>query len=99
MGRRTNSAPGLSLEEITSAPYKYGFVTKVETETFPKGISIKICKEISNKKREPLFLENFRWRGYFLWKKMKTPRWAYFKMPSIRYQNIQCYSVPKTKKN
>lgn len=86
------------LEEIVASPYKYGFKTNIETEEFPKGISIATVKEISKKKDEPAFLRNFRERAFKVWEKMKTPNWAYLNIPSIDYQDIQYYSIPKTKK-
>ena len=86
------------LEEIVTSPYKYGFTTNIETEDFPKGINNQIVKEISNKKKEPLFLRKFRERAYSFWEKMETPDWAYLNIPPIEYQNIQYYSIPKTKK-
>ena len=87
------------LEEIVASPYKYGFKTNIETEEFPKGISIATVKEISKKKDEPAFLRNFRERAFKVWEKMKTPNWAYLNIPSIDYQDIQYYSIPKTKKS
>jgi Fe-S cluster assembly protein SufB len=86
------------LEEIVASPYKYGFTTNIETEDFPKGIDIKTVTDISDKKNEPLFLRKFRERAYMFWEKMKTPDWAYLNIPSIDYQDIQYYSIPKTKK-
>jgi Fe-S cluster assembly protein SufB len=86
------------LEEIVTSPYKYGFTTNIETEDFPKGINNQIVKAISNKKKEPLFLRKFRERAYSFWEKMETPDWAYLNIPPIEYQNIQYYSIPKTKK-
>jgi len=86
------------LEEIVTSPYKYGFTTQIETEDFPKGIDLQIVKDISNKKNEPKFLKKFRERAYLFWEKMKTPYWAYLNIPEIEYQDIQYYSIPKTKK-
>ena len=85
------------LEEIVASPYKYGFKTEIETEEFPKGITMEIVHEISRKKNEPKFLRNFRERAFKIWEKMETPSWAYLKIPSIDYQEIQYYSIPKTK--
>jgi Fe-S cluster assembly protein SufB len=86
------------IKEIVASPYKYGFTTDIETEDFPKGINIQTVHEISRKKEEPSFLLSFRERGFKLWAKMKSPVWAYLNIPSINYQDIQYYSIPKTKK-
>lgn len=87
-----------TLEDIVKSPYKYGFKTEIEVESFEKGIDIKTVQEISKKKNEPKFLLEFRERAFKTWQKMKDPEWAYLNIPKIDYQNIQYYSVPKTKK-
>jgi len=86
------------LNEIISSEYKYGFRTFIETENFPKGLDLETVFTISEKKKEPLFLRNFRARAYKIWQNMETPNWASLNIPEIDYQNIQYYSVPKTKK-
>ena len=86
------------LEEIVTTPYKYGFTTNIETEDFPKGIDIETVRKISEKKDEPEFLLKFRERAFKFWQRMKTPVWAYVNIPTIDYQDIQYYSIPKTKK-
>ena len=86
------------LDDIVTKPYKYGFKTDIETENFPKGINMEIVEEISEKKNEPLFLKKFRRNAFSTWQKMKDPKWAYLNIPPFDYQDIQYYSVPKTKK-
>ena len=86
------------LEEIVASPYKYGFKTEIETEAFPKGLNMQIVKTISKKKSEPAFLKRFRERSFLIWEKMQTPSWVYLDLPAIDYQDIQYYSIPKTKK-
>jgi Fe-S cluster assembly protein SufB len=43
------------LGDIVASPYKFGFRTDIETEEFPKGISLEIINKISDKKNEPEF--------------------------------------------
>jgi Fe-S cluster assembly protein SufB len=86
------------LDAIVTTPYKYGFKTNLETEDFEKGLNTKIIEKISSKKNEPKFLKTFRDKAFASWKKMKSPLWAYLNIPEIDYDNIQYYSVPKTKK-
>jgi Fe-S cluster assembly protein SufB len=86
------------LDTIVTSPYKYGFTTDIETEEFEKGLSAEVVKKISYKKKEPSFLLKFREKAYRSWTKMKDPSWAYLKIPEINYDDIQYYSVPKTKK-
>ena len=39
------------LNEVTSGEYKYGFVTDIETDVIPKGLSEDVVRLISAKKR------------------------------------------------
>lgn len=77
--------------------YKYGFVTDVESESFPKGLTEETVRAISAKKNEPPFLLAFRLRAFEKWKEMKEPAWANIHYPPIDYQNISYYSAPKKK--
>ena len=86
------------LDAIVTSPYKYGFTTNLETEEFEKGLNKEIVEKISFKKDEPQFLRKFRNKAFNSWKKMKSPLWAALDIPEIDYDNIQYYSVPKTKK-
>ena len=98
MAEKQTSKSDTILEEIVTSPYKYGFTTNIETEEFPKGINIQTIRDISSKKDEPDFLLNFRERAFKFWQRTKTPTWAYLDIPNINYQDIQYYSIPKTKK-
>lgn len=88
----------LEIKQVLNQPYKYGFQTDIETEKFPGGISQEIVELISEKKKEPLFLKNFRLKAYQKWQKMKTPNWANLKIGKIDYQDMTYYSIPKPKK-
>jgi Fe-S cluster assembly protein SufB len=85
------------LSEVTKSEYKYGFVTDIETETFPKGLNEKIIRKISSVKKEPDFLLEFRLKAYRHWLKMKMPQWANIKLPEIDFQDIIYYAAPKQK--
>jgi Fe-S cluster assembly protein SufB len=80
-----------------SSEYKYGFVTNVETETLPKGLSEDIVIAISMKKEEPSWLLDFRMKAYRKWREMKEPVWANIHHPPVDYQAITYYSAPKKK--
>lgn len=86
------------LDDFVQNPYKYGFKTNIETESFPKGLNQEIILSICEKKDEPYFLEDFRFKSYQRWKKMEMPNWSSLNIPKIDYQSMQYYSVPKTKK-
>ena len=77
--------------------YKYGFVTDVESESFPKGLTEETVRAISAKKNEPAFMLEFRLKAFQKWKEMKEPEWANVDYPPIDYQDISYYSAPKKK--
>ena len=85
------------LDGIVTSPYKYGFKTSIESESFPKGLNIETVKKITQKKNEPEFLKKFRVRAFNLWEKMESPNWTNLNIPIVDYQDIQYYSIPKTK--
>jgi Fe-S cluster assembly protein SufB len=77
--------------------YKYGFVTNVETESIPKGLSEETVRQISEKKSEPPFMLEFRLKAYKKWLTSTEPTWSNVSYPPIDYQNITYYSAPKKK--
>jgi Fe-S cluster assembly protein SufB len=80
---------------LVNQPYKYGFVTDIETDTIPRGLSEDVIRVISAKKNEPEFMLEFRLKAYRQWLKMTEPDWASVGYPEIDYQNIIYYSAPK----
>ena len=86
------------LNEITEREYQYGFVSDIEADQVPKGLSEDLIRLISQKKKEPAFLLEFRLKAYRHWLKMKEPEWANVHYPAINYQDIVYYSAPKQKK-
>ncbi len=83
---------------LVNQPYKYGFVTDIEADTIPRGLSEDIVRLISAKKNEPEFMLEFRLKAYRQWLKMTEPDWSGLKYPPIDYQNIIYYSAPKQSK-
>jgi Fe-S cluster assembly protein SufB len=90
-----------TIADLTDRAYPYGFVTAVESDSTPPGLSEDIVRLISAKKREPAFMLEWRLRAYRHWATMERaagePRWANIRYPSIDYQNIVYYSAPKTR--
>ncbi|MDX1387477.1 MAG: Fe-S cluster assembly protein SufB, partial [bacterium] len=86
-----------ALKEITSGEYKYGFVTDIDQEKFPKGLNEDIIRMISAKKKEPEWLLEFRLKSYRHWLNMTEPHWANVKYNKINYQDLYYYAAPKTK--
>src|SRR5436853_6047117 len=91
-----SARPNELLEELTRREYAAGFVTAIESETIPKGLSEDVIRLISKKKDEPEFLLEWRLRAYRHWLTMKEPTWAMVHYPAIDYQDIAYYSAPKT---
>lgn len=85
------------LDEVTGSEYKYGFVTDIEMDTSPKGLSEDIVRFISNKKNEPAFLLEFRLKAYKKWLEMTEPEWAHLAYQPVNYQDIIYYAAPKKK--
>lgn len=86
---------GSDLSVLVSQPYRYGFVTDIETEKIAKGLDEDVVRLISSKKKEPEFLLNFRLKAFRTWQRMKEPNWAALGYPKIDYQNIIYYAAPK----
>ncbi len=84
-----------ALDQVVSQPYKYGFVTDVSYEDFPRGLNEDIIRMLSNRKDEPEFMLEFRLKAYQSWLKMKEPKWHNVNYNPIDYQDIIYYSVPK----
>jgi len=84
-----------TVEEIVSQPYKYGFITEIETEKIPKGLNEDVIRLISAKKNEPEFLLQFRLRAYAQWLKMKEPDWSGLTYSKVNYQDLVYYAAPK----
>ena len=87
-----------SVTTLVNQPYKYGFVTDIEADTIPRGLSEDVVRLISAKKNEPEFMLEYRLRAYHQWLKMTEPSWPHVKYPPINYQDIIYYSAPKQKK-
>ncbi len=85
------------LEQITSSEYKYGFVTDIEADEAPKGLSEDTVRFISAKKNEPAWMLEYRLKAYRHWLTMEEPKWPNVEYPPINYQNIIYYSAPKQK--
>jgi Fe-S cluster assembly protein SufB len=76
--------------------YKYGFVTDIESDTAPKGLSEDIVRFISAKKGEPQWLLDWRLKAYRHWLTMPEPQWSKVQFPPIDYQDSYYYSAPKS---
>ncbi|MEO6562194.1 MAG: Fe-S cluster assembly protein SufB [Nitrosospira sp.] len=86
-----------ALQNLVNQPYKHGFVTEIESDVAPRGLSEDTIRLISAKKNEPAWLLEFRLKAYQQWLKMEEPKWPNVKYPKIDFQAISYYSAPKPK--
>src|SRR6202041_3219408 len=77
--------------------YKYGFVTDIEMERAPKGLSEDTVRFISAKKGEPAWMLDWRLEAYRRWLALEEPIWARVDFPRIDYQDSYYYAAPKEK--
>ncbi len=85
-------------KELADQKYRYGFVTEIEEDRVPKGLSEDIIRLISEKKGEPRFMLDWRLKAYRHWLTMQEPTWPNVRYPEIDYQDIVYYSAPKQQK-
>ncbi|MFQ5843358.1 MAG: SufD family Fe-S cluster assembly protein [Planctomycetota bacterium] len=84
-----------AIQERIGQEYKWGFVTDIEADSAPPGLSEEIVRFISKKKEEPEWMTEWRLKAYRGWLKMKEPRWPKVQYPPIDYQAACYYSAPK----
>ncbi|MEX1275792.1 MAG: Fe-S cluster assembly protein SufB [Bacteroidota bacterium] len=87
-----------TLEQLANQEYKWGFVTDIEADTAPRGLTEETVRFISAKKNEPAWLLEWRLKSYRHWLTMEEPRWPNVRYEKIDYQDMIYYSAPKQKK-
>ena len=85
-----------SIDTLVNREYQYGFVTDVEADTIPPGLSEAVIRLISAKKEEPQWLLAWRLKAYRRWLTMKEPHWPNVTYAPIDYQSQSYYSAPKS---
>src|SRR5438477_28260 len=87
-----------TIEILLGQEYKYGFVTDIESDMIPRGLSEDTIRLIVEKKNEPDWMLEFRLKAYRHWLKMQEPKhWPNITYPEINYQDMIYYSAPKQK--
>ena len=79
------------------ATYKWGFVSDIESELAPKGLTEDTVRYISAKKGEPEWLLDWRLKAFRHWLTMTPPDWAKLNVAPIDYQDAYYYAAPKAK--
>ena len=85
-----------TVKSVDVDAYKYGFVTDIESDKAPKGLSEDIVRFISARKNEPEWMLEWRLDAYRRWLTMEEPDWARVDYPKIDYQDLYYYSAPKS---
>src|SRR5690606_6475609 len=85
------------IDSFMDREYSAGFVTDIESDTIPKGLSEDTIRLLSAKKDEPEFMLEWRLAAYRHWLTMTLPEWAQVSFPRIDFQDISYYSAPKKK--
>ncbi|MGC2606102.1 MAG: Fe-S cluster assembly protein SufB, partial [Silvibacterium sp.] len=91
------------IEELANGEYKWGFISNIDEDRIPRGLSEDTIRLISAKKAEREFMLEWRLKAYRHWASLERaqaePKWAHVKFPPIDYQDIVYYSAPKPKPN
>lgn len=95
--KKTRSDEQKALQKIADQDYKYGFVTDIEMEDFPKGLNEEIVRMISAKKMEPEFMTEWRLKAFRHWLKMSEPKWPHLTYPEVNFNDLYYYAAPKKK--
>ena len=82
--------------DLVDQEYRAGFTTEVEADTLPPGLDEAVVRYISEKKREPGWMTDWRLAAYRIWRKMRPPEWAHVRFPPIDFEAISYYSAPKS---
>ncbi|MEM9171881.1 MAG: Fe-S cluster assembly protein SufB [Pseudomonadota bacterium] len=83
------------VSDFVDQKYKHGFVTDIESDTFPPGLDESVVRAISARKDEPEWMLEWRLKAYRLWQQMPEPDWAHIEHPPIDYNAISYFSAPK----
>ncbi|MBN2885303.1 MAG: Fe-S cluster assembly protein SufB [Chromatiaceae bacterium] len=84
-----------AVDDFVKSDYEHGFVTEIESETFPPGLDEDVIRAISARKGEPEFMTEWRLKAFRHWQGMAKPTWAAVDYPPIDFQAISYFSAPK----
>jgi Fe-S cluster assembly protein SufB len=85
-------------EDLNQQEYRYGFVTDIASDVAPAGLDEQVIRWISEKKKEPQWLLEFRLKAFDIWKSMQEPEWAHVAYLKPDFQSISYYAAPKQSK-
>jgi len=88
-----------TIDALVEQKYQHGFVTDIESDTLPPGLSEDVIRAISVRKNEPEWLLDWRLKAYTHWLGMQQPDWAHLNIDAIDFQAISYFSAPKSDKD
>jgi len=88
-----------TIDSLVEQNYQHGFVTDIESDTLPPGLSEDVIRSISARKKEPEWLLEWRLKAYAHWLGMEQPDWAHLNIDAIDFQAISYFSAPKSDKD
>mgnify|MGYP001826901751 FL=1 len=88
-----------TIDKMVDQKYQHGFVTDIESDTLPPGLSEDVIRTISARKNEPQWLLEWRLEAYKHWLEMEQPDWAHLNIDAIDFQAISYFSAPKSDKD
>ncbi len=83
--------------KLAEKGYRYGFVSNIESDTFPKGLNEDIIRQLSKIKNEPEFVLEFRLKAFRHWQTLTEPTWPHVEYEQVDFQDLRYYSAPKSK--
>ena len=84
------------IDKALEREYEAGFVSDIESETFPPGLDEDVIRKISKMKNEPEWMLDWRLEAFAIWQDMVEPEWAHVHYPEINFQDVSYYSAPKS---
>ena len=81
-------------KDLADKEYQYGFVSDIDSDVVPAGLTEQIIHFISSKKNEPSWLLDYRLKAFEVWKTMKEPDWAHVNYKKPDFQAISYYAAP-----
>jgi Fe-S cluster assembly protein SufB len=90
------SGESSTIDGLVEKKYQHGFVTDIESDTLPPGLSEDVIRAISARKHEPEWLLEWRLKAYAQFLKMEQPDWAHLDIEPIDLQEISYFSAPKS---
>ncbi len=88
-----------TIDRMVEQKYRHGFVTDIDSDTIPPGLSTDVIRAISLRKNEPEWLLDWRLNAFRHWLEMQQPDWAHLKIDAIDFQAISYFSEPRSDKD